>query len=268
MRFLIAGVLGLLAAGVVWAWHGRLSDQDRIAALEQDLSRIIQENRLRRPGEPPRRTQPQDLETWAAEIDKLVQESYGQLLRLSLSEAQIRGIVKSLEERVASPVQPDLASPTVREKLREVVDGLVSEHLYERGFILKRKTPSTAEVAEKVGLENDQRDSFERIFSDTRVAVVDLARTKLPDGVDILADLYRLENVPWASNERGLLEWQLLSTEVQPDRTFHAWLTEQERVVTARLAGILTADQMARFQFLKLVPWDLVGMAMQSPSAK
>ncbi len=259
---LVALVAGLSVSGL-FAWD-RVVQTRRMARVEADLRALVAENRLRGPGEGPRATEPPDLATWALQIDRMVQESYGELLRLSLSESQIRGIVKSLEERVAAPGTPDLADPAVRAGLREVVDGLVSEHLYERGFILKRKTPTADEVAGKVGLEPAQREGFDRIFADTRGAIVDLARERMPHGVDLLADLYRLENVPWASPERGVLEWKLLSTELPGERTFQVWLAEQERIVTARLAGVLTDDQMARFRFLKLVPWDLVGIALQT----
>lgn len=259
---LVVVVAGLMISGLFA--YDRFVQMRRMARVEEDLARVVAENRLRAPGEGPRASDPPDLATWAAQIDRMVQESYGELLRLSLSESQIRGIVKSLEERVASPGTPDLADPAVRAGLREAVDGLISEHLYERGLILKRKTPTADEVAGKVGLESEQRAGFDRIFADTRGAIVDLARERMPHNVDLLADLYRLENVPWASSERGVLEWKLLSTELSGGRTFQGWLSEQERIVTSRLAGVLTADQMARFQFLKLVPWDLVGIALQT----
>lgn len=263
MRAGVAITLVAAVAGAGLLAYDRKRQDRRLAEMERALAQVVAENRLRAPGEGPRSQDPPDLATWAAQIDKLVQESYGELLRLSLSESQIRGIVKSLEARVESPGAPDLSDPAVKSQLREVVDGLVSEHLYERGFILKRKTPTADEVAEKVGIEPTQREGFDRIFAETRAAIVDLSRERLPHGVDLLADLYRLENVPWASPDRQVLEWKLLSTELSQGRSFQGWLAEQERVVTARLSGVLTADQMARFQFLKLVPWDIVGIALQ-----
>lgn len=262
MKAGLAVALVAVAGAGLLAYDRQRQDR-RLAEVESALARVVAENRLRGPGEGPRTEEPQDLATWAAQIDRLVQESYGELLRLSLSESQIRGIVKSLEARVESPGAPDLSDPAVKSQLREVVDGLVSEHLYERGFILKRKTPTADEVAEKVGLDPAQREGFDRIFAETREAIVDLSREQLPHGVDLMADLYRLENVPWASPDRQVLEWKLLSTELSEGRSFQTWLTEQERVVTARLSGILTGDQLARFRFLKLVPWDLVGIALQ-----
>lgn len=266
MRLAFAAALGTGGALAALAIHAQRLQERRVAALERDLARLVTENRLRAPGAPPRREDPQDLATWAAEIDRLVQESYGELLRLSLSEAQIRSVVQSLEARVATGAAIDLSDPVVRAELKKVVDGVVSEHLYDKGFILKRKTLSLDEVAERVGLAPDQREALARVFSDAREAILDLARDhQQTTGRDLLADLFRLENLPWASPEREALSWRLLATDISPDRTLHAWLVEQERLIQTRMDALLTPEQTARYRFLGLVPWDLVGIALQSP---
>lgn len=263
MRYALAGLFLAMAAALGFLATSLAAARGELRRLDERLSRVIAENRLRRPGEGPIRKDPKDLATWAAEIDRLVQESYGQVLRLTLSEAQIRSIVSGLERKVdAAGAALDLANPQVRSKLKEAIDAVVTEHLYEKGYVLKRRTPSLDEVAERIGLAADQREPFAKVFSETRTGVVDLAERARSDGVDLLGDLYRLESLPWASPERESLSFRILATKVAGDRTFHDWLIEQQGTVDRRLAGLLTDEQRVRMRFLNLVPWDLVGISL------
>lgn len=247
----VAGTI--VALGEVRALRAELARQGGTVA-EQRRTQVEQERllaSLRRHRSP---LTEEELAAWKDRIDRVTDESFGQILDLRMESSQIEAIVESL--RADLQEVEDVESPAMRQRLEQEVRRQVAASLADQGLVLRRRRPTVGEVAGRLGLAPDQEEGMREIFSRARDRTLAMLQEPREDEMDLLAAFVDLENLSVYDPERDARYWKLLRLP-SAGTTVHQRFLEIEDEADQAVARILTASQYEAYKALDVIPGEL-----------
>lgn len=249
--FFVIGALLMFGAVGLSMWENR--------RLKRDLDRL--ERRMEHAGEreeaEPAGVDP-ELRQWRREVEKMIEETYGDVLQMSLKDEQLDRMVRELREggRREDP-------EAEKALLKGMIDRELSRALEEQGLVLKKKLPTVDDMISELALTDAQAALVRQIVQEAQNKTIDLLQQPRDDGIHLLSEFARLDNLPAYSPEREGLGWKLLKLRANDGRTLHEHFLATEEGVDRKFQNILTPDQYRRYKQSDVIPTQVLGTFME-----